>query len=62
MSRVLLGDESGIVKAFIPFSDVLQENDTIVLFRCEAAVIKEHIEIKLMRTGKIDKAKNRNID
>ena len=60
--RVLLGDETGLVKAFLYQNENLKEGNTIVLFRCEAAVVKEHIEVQLMRTGKIDMARNRNIE
>lgn len=33
-----------------------------MLFRCEATVVKEHIELQLMKSGKIDIARNRNIE
>lgn len=60
--RVVLGDETGIVKAFLFQNEHLKEGNTIVLFRCEACVEKEHIEMQLMRKGKIDIARNRNIE
>jgi hypothetical protein len=62
MCRVQLGDETAVVKAFLPNNEYLQVDETVVLFRCEAEVVKEHIEIQLMRSGKIDKAKNRSIE
>ena len=37
----------------------LKEGNTIVLFSCEAAVVKEHIEIQ---NGRIDLARNKNIE
>lgn len=61
-SRVVLGDETGCVKAFLPLNDNLKKDNTIVIFKCEATVVKEHIEIQLMKTGRIDLARNRNIE
>ena len=58
----MLGDETGVVKAYVPSNENLKKDNTIVLFRCEANVVKEHIEIQLMRGGKIDLARNRNIE
>lgn len=60
-ARVVLGDETGTVKGFLfNGSGVLKEGVTIVLFKGEARVVKEHIEIQLMERGKIDIA-NREI-
>jgi hypothetical protein len=43
-ARVVLGDETGIVKAFLyANSEGLVVDGTVVLFRAEASVVKEHI-------------------
>lgn len=57
-ARVVLGDETGVVKAFLwANNEALQVNSTVVLFRAEAAVVKEHIEVQLMERGKVDTAR-----
>jgi len=67
-ARVTLGDETGIVKAFMYYNDALKEGNTIVIFKGEASVVKEHIELQLMDRGKVDTARrevndvNRNHD
>ena len=63
-----MGDETGIVKAFMYMSDALKEGNSVVIFKCEASVVKEHIELQLMERGKVDVARreirdvNRNHD
>lgn len=52
--RVVLGDETGKVKGFFYENEALKEGNTIVIFRAEASVVKEHIEIQLPRNGKIE--------
>ena len=59
--RCVIGDETGVVNAFLPEQDCIAVGRTIMLSRAEARVVKEHIEIQLMKTGKIDLARNRNI-
>lgn len=39
-ARVVLGDETGIVKAFLPQRDALVTGGSIVLFGGEALVVK----------------------
>ena len=43
MVRCVLGDETGVVNAFLPDDSRIVKGDTIALFRCESKVIKEHI-------------------
>jgi hypothetical protein len=38
--RVVLGDETGIVKAFLFLNDSVKEGNTVVLFKAEAPVVK----------------------
>jgi hypothetical protein len=38
--RVILGDETGIVKAFLDQNDSLTVGSTVVLFNAEAMVVK----------------------
>lgn len=56
-ARVVLGDETGIVKAFLWNNPALEEGKTVVLFKAESTVVKEHIEILLMERGKVDEAR-----
>ena len=62
--RVVLGDETGIVRAFLWNNDALEEGKTVVLFSAESAVVKEHIEAQLMERGKVDVARRevRDVD
>lgn len=55
--RVVLGDETGIVKAFLWQNAALEEGRTVVLFKAESIVNKEHIEVQLMERGKVDEAR-----
>jgi hypothetical protein len=55
---VVLGDETGIIKAFLwANNEALKVDSTIVIFKAEAPVVKEHIEIQLMERGKVDTAR-----
>lgn len=60
-ARVVFGDESGTVRGFIFNDECVKEGNTVVLFRAEAAVVKEHIEIQIPKGGKIDESKNRKV-
>jgi hypothetical protein len=55
--RVVLGDETGVVRAFLWNNPVLKVGSTVVLFKAESPVIKEHIEVQLMERGKVDEAR-----
>lgn len=63
-ARVILGDETGIVKAFLYQNDSVKVGETVVLFKAEAPVVKEHIEVQLMERGKVDRARReiRDVD
>jgi ssDNA-binding replication factor A large subunit len=52
-----LGDETGVVKGFFYQNESLKEGNTIVIFRAEATVVKEHIEVQLMERGRVDVAR-----
>lgn len=60
--RLVLGDETGIIKAFIYDDDCLVEGNTIVLFKGEANVNREHIELVLMKGGRVEESRNRKIN
>ena len=47
--RCVIGDETGLVNAFIPESEHLTVGKTVALFNAEARVVKEHIEIQKAR-------------
>jgi ssDNA-binding replication factor A large subunit len=53
---VTLGDETGIVKAFLRQNHNFEVGNTIRLKYIEAALFKGHIQIRLMDNGKIDLA------
>lgn len=55
-ARVVLGDQTGVVKAYLWGDENLKVGASIVIFKAEAPVVKEHIEIQLPR-GKIDIAR-----
>ena len=59
--RVVLGDETGIVKAFLFNEESIKEGATVVVFKAEADVVKEHIEIKLMKGGRVEESRSRKI-
>lgn len=52
------------MKAFLWNNPALEEGKTVVLFKAESAVVKEHIEILLMERGKVDEARRevRDVD
>lgn len=54
-----MGDETGVVNAFLAESPELIVGRTVALFNAEARVVKEHIEIQRARVeaarGQIDK-------
>lgn len=61
--RVVLGDETGKVKGFLYENEALKEGNTVVIFRAEASVVKEHIEIQLpTRGGKVEESRTRKIN
>lgn len=51
---MVIGDETGIVKAFLWGNEAFKVGNSIVLFKVEAPVIREHIEIQ---GGKADVAR-----
>ena len=57
MVRVQLGDQTGVVKGFFYNSEDLSVGNTIAIFNVEALVVKEHIEMQLMKRGRIDQAR-----
>lgn len=57
MLRCTLGDDTGLVRAFLPDEAALRVGKSVVLFDCEARVVKEHIEVQLSRNGRIDAAR-----
>lgn len=59
--RVVLGDETGVVKGFFYNDEVIKEGNTVVIFKAESSVVKEHIEIQLMRGGRIEESRSKKI-
>ena len=57
--RCVLGDETGVVNAFLHESDRLAVGKTVILERAEAKVTKEHIEIQLPKFGNLIEARNK---
>lgn len=57
--RCVLGDETGIVNAFLPETNAISVGKTIVISRAESKVVKEHIEIQLPRFGNIEEARGK---
>jgi hypothetical protein len=55
MLRCTIGDDSGLVKAFLNDSPALRVGKSVALFDCEARVIKEHIELQCR--GRIETAR-----
>jgi hypothetical protein len=47
--RCQLGDDTGVVNAFLPESEHIIVGKTVALFGAEAKVVKEHIEIQRAR-------------
>ena len=60
--RVVLGDETGTVKGFLFNDEAVKEGSTVVIFKGEAAVVKEHIEIQLMRGGRVEESRSKKIN
>ena len=56
-ARVVLGDETAIVRAFLFENEHIKVGETVVLFSAEARVVKEHIEIQVPKEGKVDRAR-----
>ena len=56
-ARVILGDETGIVKAFLFNNESLEEGKSVVLFKAHAPVVKEHVEVQLMDRGRVEAAR-----
>lgn len=52
-----MGDETGTVRAFVYLDECVKEGNTVVIFKGEATVVREHIELQLMQRGKIDLAR-----
>jgi len=59
--RLVLGDETGTVKAFLQQNDALAVGKTVILSGAESRVVNEHIEIQRARAAParnaIDKVK-----
>jgi ssDNA-binding replication factor A large subunit len=51
--RAIIADETGKVKGFFFENDALKEGKTVVILKAKAAVVNEHIEMKLMKGGRI---------
>lgn len=60
--RVIFGDETGKVKGFFYENEAIKEGNTVVIFRAEASVVKEHIEIQLPKGGRVEESKNKKIN
>ena len=50
------------MKAFLFNDDVVKVGSTVVLFKAEAAVVKEHIEIQLMKGGRVEESRTKKIN
>ena len=59
MLRCQIADETGVSNAFLPDHNDIQVDGSVVLFKAQAAVVKEHIEIQLERGGRVEKARKR---
>mgnify|MGYP000462883799 CR=1 FL=1 len=55
--RVVLGDETGIIRGFMFGDDCLDEGNTVVVFKGTAPVVKEHVEVQVMKGGRCEKAR-----
>jgi hypothetical protein len=51
---VTLGDESGIVDAFVKNHPHIRVGNTINLKHCEVIIHNEHIQVQLMDNGKVE--------
>jgi hypothetical protein len=45
------------VRAFFYQSDDLVEDNTVVVFKAVAEVVHEHIELQLLKRGRVEKAR-----
>ena len=57
----MIGDHTGIVKGFFYNDEVIKEGNTIVIFKAEASVVKEHIEIQVMKGGRVEESRSKKI-
>jgi hypothetical protein len=55
MLRCTLGDDTGLVRAFMQDTPALRVGKSVALFDCEARVVKEHIEIQCR--GRVEAAR-----
>jgi hypothetical protein len=55
--RCVLGDETGIVNAFLPELKVITAGASLMFSRAESRVQREHIEIQLPNIGKVEEAR-----
>jgi len=55
MIRATLGDETGLIRAFLQDTPALRVGKSVVLFDCEARVVKEHIELSCR--GRVEAAR-----
>lgn len=56
-ARVVLGDETAVIRAFLFENEHVKVGETVVLFGAEARVVKEHIEVQVPREGRVDRAR-----
>jgi len=54
---VQIGDDTGVVNAFLYRTEVITEGASLVIFKAEAKVVKERIEVQLMERGKVDESR-----
>ena len=59
MLRCRVADETGVSNAFLPDNNDIQVDSSVVLFKAQASVVKEHIELQLERGGRVEKARRR---
>ena len=57
--RVRLGDDTAVINAFLYPNDAIKEGATIALFRAEAKVMKEHIELQYMPKGRSEEGRRK---
>ena len=55
--ELVLGDETGVVNAFMFQNPILEGGNTLCFFNAQANVYKEHIQLQMMRGGQIEKAR-----
>jgi hypothetical protein len=59
---VVVGDETGKVKGFFFNDEAVKVDNTIVIFRAEATVRNEHIELTIPKGGRLEASRNRKIN